>query len=580
MTSIDETIHVGSLADVRAKSPVVVTKSPVPIVLFCHNDEIHAVDNRCPHMGFPLHRGTVEDGILTCHWHHARFDLASGCTFNLFADDVDAYPVEIKDGEVYLSTARPHRDPVERWSRRLREGMEQNLSLIIGKSVIGLLHSGVSPDEIAKLGALYGVRHRQDWASGLTILSAMANLCDHLEGDERIAPLFHGLVHVARDCAGMTPKFEISPLDNEEIPRENLKRWLRYFVEVRSTEGAERCVLTAVQKGMAGADLADIIVTAATDHFYLDGGHVIDFINKAFELLDRIGWEHADRILPSLVNQLCTARRSEEQNAWRHPIDLLPVLRGAFEELPGLVASGADKTWTRSPDFTDQLLANDPFVCLDALKSALREGAKPVQLAQSVAYAAAARIARFHVQNEFADWVAALHTFTYANALHQLLKRTASVELLRGVFHGAIRCYLDRFFNIPPARLPTRNGEVNVHSEVALQGLLDLMNIQQQTDAAGQKVYGYLAGGGDSGALFRTLAGSLLREDAEFHSFQVLEAAIRQHDELEDEEEKRLVIVAAARYLAAHAPTQRALNQTLRIAVRLHRGEPVYEEEH
>jgi hypothetical protein len=33
------------------------------------SDEIYAIDNRCPHMGFPLHKGTVCDGILTCHWH-------------------------------------------------------------------------------------------------------------------------------------------------------------------------------------------------------------------------------------------------------------------------------------------------------------------------------------------------------------------------------------------------------------------------------------------------------------------------------------------------------------------------------
>jgi hypothetical protein len=26
-------------------------------------------------MGFPLNQSTVKDGILTCHWHHARFDL-------------------------------------------------------------------------------------------------------------------------------------------------------------------------------------------------------------------------------------------------------------------------------------------------------------------------------------------------------------------------------------------------------------------------------------------------------------------------------------------------------------------------
>ena len=80
-------------------------------------------------------------------------------------------------------------------------------------------------------------------------------------------------------------------------------------------------------------------------------------------------------------------------------------------------------------------------------------------------------------------------------------------------------------------------------------------------------------------SLYRVLAESLVREDAEFHSFQVLEAAIRQYGELEDEEARRMVMVAAARYLAAHAPTQREMLQTLQVALRLHRGEPVYEAE-
>lgn len=42
-------------------------------------------------------------------------------------------------------------------------------------------------------------------------------------------------------------------------------------------------------------------------------------------------------------------------------------------------------------------------------------------------YAAALRVTRFHVQNEFPDWIGVLHTFSYSNALHQLLKRTESV---------------------------------------------------------------------------------------------------------------------------------------------------------
>ena len=50
------------------------------IALFYHNSKVYAVDNRCPHMGFPLYKGTVKDSILTCHWHHARFDLDNGGT--------------------------------------------------------------------------------------------------------------------------------------------------------------------------------------------------------------------------------------------------------------------------------------------------------------------------------------------------------------------------------------------------------------------------------------------------------------------------------------------------------------------
>ena len=99
------------------------------------------------------------------------------------------------------------------------------------------------------------------------------------------------------------------------------------------------------------------------------------------------------------------------------------------------------------------------------------------------------------------------------------------------------------------------------------------MNHQQETDRAGQMVWSYLEGGGSEGPLISALTESLMREDANFHTFQMLEAAVRQFGESEDREERNLVMVGAARYLAAHAPTQRAMNQTLRVAVRLHRGE-------
>ena len=89
-----------SLEELEAKGRMVVGVEGNTVCLLLEGGEVHAVDNRCPHMGFPLHRGTVVDGILTCHWHHARFDLCSGGTFDQWADELRRFPVEVEDGEI------------------------------------------------------------------------------------------------------------------------------------------------------------------------------------------------------------------------------------------------------------------------------------------------------------------------------------------------------------------------------------------------------------------------------------------------------------------------------------------------
>ena len=107
---------------------------------------MYALDNRCPHMGFPLSRGTTKDGILTCDWHHARFDLKSGGTFDLWAGDVPSFPTQVQDGKVWVKIEK-HKDRGELHKKTLQEGLEQNNGLLIAKSVIALLSSGTEPAE-------------------------------------------------------------------------------------------------------------------------------------------------------------------------------------------------------------------------------------------------------------------------------------------------------------------------------------------------------------------------------------------------------------------------------------------------
>src|SRR5215203_3078292 len=111
----------GSLEELKAKGRLVVHGRHRPILVIYDSGRVFALDNRCPHMGFPLERGSVTDGILTCHWHHARFDLASGCTFDLWADDIPTAAVELRDGTVWVAPEIRFADGEAHWRNRLRE---------------------------------------------------------------------------------------------------------------------------------------------------------------------------------------------------------------------------------------------------------------------------------------------------------------------------------------------------------------------------------------------------------------------------------------------------------------------------
>ena len=582
-TSFSHFVRAASLEELNAKGRLVVHGRHRPILLVQESGRVFALDNRCPHMGFPLDRGSIDDGILTCHWHHARFDLASGCTFDLWADDVPTCPVEIRGGEIWVKPVFDYADPAAHWRRRLADGLAHNLSLVIAKAVHGQLAAGSPPSEIVRQAAVFGTRNRDGWSTGLTILTALGQLLPVLPEEETYLALFHGARRVAEDCEGAAPRRERAPLASQ-TDLATLKRWLRRWVAVRHREAAERTVLTAIAGGATPAALADLLFAAETDRTYADGGHSLDFINKAFECLDLVGWEHAADVLPSVVGQLAEARGAEESTAWRAPDDLIALCDAAALELPFLFARRVPGGWSDHAVLAETLLAGGPTAIIDALKSAARAGASPADLGKALAYAAALRVARFGTANEHSDWETAHHVFTYANALHQALKRIGSaatdthepVEAARGLLHGALALHLARYLNVPPAALPGEDGDrldaLPAGPRDIRAELLDTFDRQQQVGAAARLVAGHLILGHAPEALIATLARALLREDAGFHAFQMLEAGVRQFAEWGNGAAGRHILIAVARYLAAHSPTERASLQTADIARRLMRG--------
>lgn len=596
-----------------------ITVKKYTVAIFIYDSKVYAVDNRCPHMGFPLNQGTVKDGILTCHWHHARFDLMNGGTFDQWAGDVTSFPVEIRNGnEVWIDISDAVVDDNDSHHHNqtlLLNGLKRSIPLLIAKTIIaslGTLRNRTDTNEketdgmlnVFSVGLDFGSHYKQSgWGQGLTIHTCMMNIVPYLGIEDMPYALYHGLSAVAQDCASMPPRFKISPLPEPWPDLSTLKFWFRQFIESRDAQAAERCIVTAVRLGVDNRDIADMLFAAATDHRYLDVGHVLDFTNKALEALDSAGWDNnnnkdlVESVLSSLVSGYANAERMEESNSWRYPIDLIDILEKAFKKLPAVLENGRreqseKKKWNQRNELLTVLLGDDPQLIVNSLLEALSQGAREEELAGIVAYTAALRIAQFHTRNEFSDWDTSLHTFTYANAVHQGLRRIATHELLRGMFDGAMRVYLNRFLNIPPVPLPEPKKMENISNdsifrepEILLKELLSLLDKQQQVNQAGQLVVDYLYNNGNPDRLLAAIGKALLREDRNFHSIQMIEAAFRQYSFLSANDYETNsnsttgvhILVAAARYLAAHSPTMRSQGHTYQTANQLYHGEHLFE---
>jgi hypothetical protein len=272
------------------------------------------------------------------------------------------------------------------------------------------------------------------------------------------------------------------------------------------------------------------------------------------------------------------------------------LLEDCFDRLPRVLEKGKSKRkgdgWRANTILIGTLMSDKPCQVINLMMDSLEDGAKPEELAACVVYATALRIAQFPTTNEYADWDTALHAFTFANAAQQALKRLpASVELLRAVFDASMSNYLNRFLNVPAVALPILTSGNNNdgagktdQSKNIMVNFLDTLDKRQQVNEAASMIATLLKTGKEE-LVLPILVHTLLREDRSFHTIQMIDAALTQNRELKrlqifgrDSHKYAVVLIAAARYLAAHTPTARSQGQMFDIAWRLHQGGRLYEE--
>jgi 3-phenylpropionate/trans-cinnamate dioxygenase ferredoxin subunit len=92
-----------ALSDLDDGKPFGVEVDDEPVVLVRQGDEVHALRDECSHATLNLSEGEVTRKGIECWLHGSCFDLRTGTPSSLPATEpVDVYPVEIRDGDVYV----------------------------------------------------------------------------------------------------------------------------------------------------------------------------------------------------------------------------------------------------------------------------------------------------------------------------------------------------------------------------------------------------------------------------------------------------------------------------------------------
>lgn len=99
-------VDIGSVTDIPRRGARCVNTPNGKIAIFrTMEDQVFAIDDKCPHKGGPLSQGIVHGAQVTCPLHNWVFSLESGQAQGADNGAVATHELRLEDGRILIDVA-------------------------------------------------------------------------------------------------------------------------------------------------------------------------------------------------------------------------------------------------------------------------------------------------------------------------------------------------------------------------------------------------------------------------------------------------------------------------------------------
>lgn len=515
------------------------------IALFNVDGRIYATDNQCPHMGYPLTRGTVRNGILTCDWHRRSFDLEGGGCFHVECDDLRTFRVDVRGSEIWIEPGDMIYRRAEEHKQLLREGLLSEDRWTMSKAISLLLKGGVPEEEVMGSILEHVSRHIAS-SHGAEGGSDVSRLINGLKVGRRYTDADRLIAVTTAACSAAGPaseRLEVVPLP-EPVTWEKISRWVRNFSYEGQSGRIERCLFTAYHKGDADK-LRPLLFACAVEPHFIDLPHIPLYVSYLSEVVDEFGWEHASELFFYLGARLVGHRPDEPE---RYRRDAIRIMR---QMLPSVESANLERTVEFDEDtFVEALTSVNLQRAFEAVQTVLVDGVKLERLITTLVLLAADRMAHTPV-NVDAGWENLTTELNLAASLRSAQRVGGNSVAAKGLFHAAWQIFANRWINIParPLSQPLRQEKLDVPNQAegikSILRTIQTLNVQE----VGPQVLGYLNAGYCADRLLEEIGHTVLWDDTGSQILPTLRTVFEEWKYAEGHPAQAQLLVGLARYV-------------------------------